>query len=356
LLQPDPSYSSRREPAAPWLLALLAALLTHALLLGAVEFLGIFEPSLPPEPSYEPLELVFTSPPVADETEPAENEEPTEFSELPEDRADLSPENPDFLSNVDSRARDRAEAEGEETELPRMEGRSEAPHVALSEAAGEESGGDQGALATTEDQPGGGEILESQPPANPVRSREGAALQEVLNPEALRRQGLTDERVGGSEGRPGSGDGNRLREAIRAEPRYSLRANGSDFFQEEMANPEGNISLFGDISLNTLAWEFAPWIQRFVREFHRNWFPPYAYAALGLTSGYQLVDLEVAPDGRLLQLVVLEEEGHEALKESTLTTFRAFAPYQPLPDDFPEPTLKLRVKVIYPTLRRPDRE
>ena len=47
--------------------------------------------------------------------------------------------------------------------------------------------------------------------------------------------------------------------------------------------------------------------------------------------------------------------GHEALKESTLTTFRAFAPYHPLPADFPEPTLKLRVKVIYPQLRRSER-
>ena len=57
------------------------------------------------------------------------------------------------------------------------------------------------------------------------------------------------------------------------------------------------------------------------------------------------------PDGRLLALDVLEAEGHEALTESTLTTFRAFAPYHPLPDHFPEPTLKLRVKVMYPRRR-----
>ena len=66
-------------------------------------------------------------------------------------------------------------------------------------------------------------------------------------------------------------------------------------------------------------------IQRFVRDYHRNWFPPYAYGALGLISGYQIVDLEVAPSGRLLRLDVVEEEGHEALTESTLTTFRAFS-------------------------------
>ena len=109
--------------------------------------------------------------------------------------------------------------------------------------------------------------------------------------------------------------------------------------------------LASHIVLNTLNWDFAPWIQRFIRDYHRNWFPPYAYGALGLISGFQLVDIEVAPNGRILKLEVIEEEGHEALRESTLMTFRAFAPYYPLPANFPEPTLKLRVKVIYPRRR-----
>ena len=79
---------------------------------GAIEF--VFRPAEPPlrEKSAEP------------------SEQPTFFSELQEDRADIAPERADFLSNVDSRARDRIEG-GMDTDLPRLQGESEAPHVAM---------------------------------------------------------------------------------------------------------------------------------------------------------------------------------------------------------------------------------
>jgi hypothetical protein len=333
----------------------VAALLTHVILLAGVELLGVFDPPPPRPESREPIDIVFSAAtPEADRTD--ESNEPSQFSELPEDRADRTPEDPDFLSNVDSRARDRAIAESE-SDLPRMEGESEAPHVALEEpAAGaveSAAAGEDGNLAEQGIQTEGGEEA-SQDHVDPEaasRSREGASLQEVLRDRDGGRTGQTAEGAGGRSGRPGSGDDEVIREAAGQEPRYSLRANGSAYFQDEMNNPGGNVSLFGDISLNTLNWDFAPWIQRFIRDYHRNWFPPYAYGALGLISGFQLVDIEVAPDGRVLKLEVLEEEGHEALRESTLTTFRAFAPYHPLPASFPEPTLKLRVRVIYPRRR-----
>lgn len=344
-----------RDQSTTWTLAVVAALLTHVVLLAGVELLGLFDPATPRPVSREPIDIVFSAPtPAADSTE--ESEEPTQFSELPEDRADLTPEDPDFLSNVDSRARDRTIADSE-SELPRMEGESEAPHVALEEpAAGaveSAAPGEDGNLAEQGRQnEGGDDAAQDHPdPEAASRSREGASLKEVLRDRDGGHTGQTAEGGGGRPGRPGSGDADAIREAEGQEPRYSLRANGSAYFQDEMNNLGGNVSLFGDISLNTLNWDFAPWIQRFIRDYHRNWFPPYAYMALGLISGYQLVDLEVAPDGRLLRLEVLETEGHEALMESTLTTFRAFAPYGPLPSDFPEPTLKLRVKVIYPRRR-----
>lgn len=343
-----------RESPHAWLLAVLAALLTHALLLLAVDRLGVFDPpDERPEPG--PIDIVFSPAPRAAPADEAETDEPTRFSELPEDRADVAPEDPDFLSNVDSRARDRA-VDDEETDLPRMEGRSEAPHVALAEPATEPAAPDAAGEEGRRDQPSqaeaGGDESATGTSSPPSRLREGAAMQELLRESEQGRSGDRGEADPNLSGRPGSGEHDAIREDRGDAARYSLRRNGSDFFQEEMANPGGNVSLFGDISLNTLNWEFAPWIQRFVRDYHRNWFPPYAYGALGLISGYQLVDLEVAPDGRLLRLEVVEEEGHEALKESTLTTFRAFAPYLPLPADFPEPTLKLRVKVIYPRLVR----
>lgn len=344
-----------RDQSTTWTLAVAAALLVHVILLAAIELLGVFDPAQPRPAAREPIEFVFSTPtPAAEQADGPD--EPTQFSELPEDRADLAPEDPDFLSNVDSRARDRAIAEFE-SELPRMEGESESPHVALEEpAAGaveSAAAGEDGNLAGQGIQTEGGDdaAQDHTDPDAASRDREGASLQEILQDRDGGRSGQTADGAGGRSGRPGSGDDDVIREARGREPRYSLRANGSAYFQDEMNNPGGNVSLFGDISLNTLNWDFAPWIQRFIRDYHRNWFPPYAYGALGLISGFQLVDIEIAPDGRILKLEVIEEDGHEALRVSTLTTFRAFAPYQPLPADFPEPTLKLRVKVIYPRRR-----
>jgi outer membrane biosynthesis protein TonB len=347
------ALQTRRDQSATWTLAILAALLTHAVLLAAVEWLGIFDP---PDRRVvpEPIDIVFTQPATTPSDE-AVDDEPTQFSELPEDRADVAPEDPDFLSNVDSRARDRAVAE-EETDMPRMDGRSESPHVELAEPSADQVESSTAGEEGTREQPapneaGGEEARLDRDSGDPAtRTREGVSLDELLRDPERGRRGDPGPGEAGRSGRPGRGDQDAIRESRGEEPRYSLRAHGSAFFQEQMNNPGGNVSLFGDISLNTLNWEFAPWIQRFVRDYHRNWFPPYAYG-LGIISGYEVVDLEVAPDGRLLRLEVLEEEGHEALTESTLTAFRAFAPYHPLPDDFPEPTLRLRVKVIYPDWR-----
>ena len=125
-----------------------------------------------------------------------------------------------------------------------------------------------------------------------------------------------------------------------------------DIFQEEMHNPGGNAALFGDVSLNTLEWAYAPWLQRFRRDFVRNWVAPYAYY-LGLINGWTLVELEIAQDGHLLRLDVLGEQGHESLGRQSVASFKATAPFRPLPKDFPEATLILRIKLIYPPLRRP---
>ena len=248
------ALQTRRDQSATWTLAILAALLTHAVLLAAVEWLGIFDP---PERRVvpEPIDIVFTDPVVPEDS--AETDEPTQFSELPEDRADLRPEDPEFLSNLDSRARDRAVTEAE-TEMPRMEGESDAPHVALDEPSGgvqaEDAAGEDGVREEPSVVDAGGEDANAdRDPGEPAtRSREGAALAEVLRSYDRGRSGDPGAGESGRSGRPGTGREDTIREDRGDEPRYSLRANGSAYFQEEMNNPGGNVSLFGDISLNTL--------------------------------------------------------------------------------------------------------
>ena len=353
---PAPSRPVRpvAETRRRWAAALLLTLLWHVLVALGMGLIDPFAADAGSEPR-PPIELTFAplAPPSTRETPPDARDEPEFFTELPEDRADLEPERADALSNVDSRARDTV-TEGETTDLPRMEGRGDAPQVGLqpsSPVAEEEGAGDPRA----ED----GEQVE------PIAEPEPAERDETDgDPEADRRgeRAVLGESVeAGRTGRGAETETDPLRSAL-GDPRASLRpgrisaspeprflvGRGRDsIYQEEMDNRLGNVPLFGDISLNTVAWNWAPWLQRFAREFHRTWVPPYAYW-IGLIEGGQLVEVEIDRDGTLLRLEVKEEEGHESLREATLGNFRSIAPYQPLPEDFPEPTLRLTVRVTYP--------
>lgn len=345
-----------------WLMALLLAVLWHIAVVVGLEWLDPFaaEPVAAAAPA--PVQLVFNQP-APSPPPSARDDEPTRFTELPEDRADVVPDRADFLSNVDSRAADRTR-EDASTLLPRMNGRADSPQVAM-----------QPSPAPSPQEAGAGD-----PDAQRAADVEPSPLPEADQTSEDRFQALEKESTGEDQGeaddlgetrdRTGSGEaevapggapstvGDPREQMLRRgrnqpiqAPRFRVGLGRGDLFQEEMDNPLGNVNLFADLSLNTVAWDWAPWIQRFIRDYHRNWIPPYAYAALGITTGYQVVDVEVAPDGRLLHLEVLEQTGHESLTHSTVATFRAFAPYHPLPEGFPEPTLQMRIKVNYPAFR-----
>jgi hypothetical protein len=221
-----------RDQSTAWTMAVVAALLTHVILLAGVEILGVFDPP-PQRPELrKAIDIVFPTPPPAADEADASNE-PTQFSELPEDRADLSPDNPDFLSNVDSRARDRATADNE-SDLPRMEGESEAPHVALEEpasgGAAPAAAGEDGSLSEQRIQDVGGDDANQDRPEPDAasRSREGASLQEVLRDRDGGLTGQPAEGDGGRTGRPGSGDDDVIRESAGQVPPNRERQNGNE--------------------------------------------------------------------------------------------------------------------------------
>jgi hypothetical protein len=121
-----------------------------------------------------------------------------------------------------------------------------------------------------------------------------------------------------------------------------------------MDNPEGNAALMGDVSLNTTQWDYAPWMQRFGRRLMRTWYAPEAYY-LGVLKegGWAVIEVEIAPSGQLLRLDLLEEQGHPSLIRAATSAIRGMAPMERLPADFPEKTLVLRIRMIYPKFRRP---
>jgi len=244
-----------------------------------------------------------------------ENEPPRAFSELPPDRADTPPKKADLLSNVTSRARDRAA--GGDADLPRTHGESDASLVHLESGAS------------------------PRPPVTPRPS--GAPEPDTHRTEALQRIGTPADTAvqTPSPARPADA-------AIRVTPGS---AGGSDFRQPEM-DSGANAGLSGAVSLNTTAWDYAPWMERFSRKLMDHWVAPLVYSMGVLKDGGScLLEVEISKSGELLRLDLLERDGHLSLTQAAQSAVRSVAPMEPLPGNFPEPTLILRLRMIYPKIR-----
>ncbi|TFH02554.1 MAG: hypothetical protein E4H13_01715, partial [Calditrichales bacterium] len=108
----------------------------------------------------------------------------------------------------------------------------------------------------------------------------------------------------------------------------------------------------GDLTLSTYAWEWAPYINAFKRKLYTVWYTPAAYHRLGLIFGQTVIRFTITRSGTLLEYEVLEHKGHESLEQSSVNAITAVFPFKPLPGNFPEETLTITARLIYPNLRR----
>jgi hypothetical protein len=286
-----------------WAIAWFLTLALHVIAVIALQVGRQWAPSPPRETRPEPIQLTFVQPPSVN----AEPKAPTYFTELPEDREDQAPERADFLSNVTSRARDRVP--GGDQSLPRMSGVADAPAVGL------ESG-----------------KAEPKPPSTPAK-------QKAQQPPGA--DGKDSPAGPASAGGEATGFTNE-----------STEPGNSDTRQPEMDYPEGNAEMTGDVSLSTTAWEYAPWLQRFGRRLMRTWrAPPAYYMGLIKEGGWTIVEMEITRSGEVLRMDVLEDQGHESLMRAAHNALRSCTPTEALPADFPEETLVLRVRLVYPKFR-----
>lgn len=271
-----------RSSSRGWLISWVLAFALHALaLLG----FRLFPPlsAVPAEALHQaPMDVVFT-----------------EITELPADREDEAPEQPEQLANVTSRARDQVP--GGDAALPSLEGEGDSPAVAL----------DDGGRAT---------------PSSDSPSPEEEAAAEGTSPRSHGSQPV------------------RLREL--------MRLDGADLDQSEMSHPGGNAPLTGDVSLSTIAWDWSPWLQRFRRRLMSRWFAPPAYS-MGILKegGWAMVEVEITRSGQVIRRDLLDHRGHPSLTQAATSALISIAPVEPLPKDFPEETLILRIRMIYPPIR-----
>ena len=312
------AVSSETKPRT-WAIAWALTVVLHVLIVTGMQLGQRWTPVTPKPVAPEPLHLTFVGQPPAS----AAPKQPTMFTELPADRADKPPKQADFLSNVTSRARDRVP--GGDQSLPRMSGETDFPSVAM--------------------QPGRTEPSPASPPQQqatpPPPSTDATGAADVLKPGA----GSTTIAPIPHPAAPPS-------PAYRGIPYKSDPSGNSDIQQGEMDNPGGNAALTGDVTLNTTEWDWAPWIQRFGRRLMRAWYAPQAYY-LGVLKegGWAVVEMEITHTGEVVRMDVLEQQGHPSLILAATSALKAISPMEKLPADFPEKTLILRVRMVYPRFR-----
>lgn len=293
------SRFGRNSDRNAWILAWVLALMLHAVLILVLVKLPMVASPAVAAPQPVRVRLMSESPGTS------RTQEPHFFSELPPDRADKAPKKPEFLSNVASRPRDLA-AQGKDV-LPQMKGEADAPMVKL--------------------EPGGHPSPAQAQPQEVSKEKEQAEMAALgLALPSPRQRRASSAPLDGS-----SGSGN------------------SDIPQPEMDNPNGRAELTGDVSLSTTAWDYAPWLQRFGRKVMDGWIAPTAYR-MGLLKegGWTVVEMRISRSGELLSFQPLENRGHSSLIIAAQSALRNTAPEERLPADFPDSTLILRVRMIYP--------
>ena len=99
------------------------------------------------------------------------------------------------------------------------------------------------------------------------------------------------------------------------------------------SNKQFSAKDLGDFSLNTYAWDFAPYLLEIKRRIQRNIFPPPAFTMMGAIDGEFILRFIILPDGTMELLEVLDSRGHPSLELTSQKAIELSAPFFPLPDN-----------------------
>ncbi len=235
-----------------------------------------------------------------------------EIVETPEDaRTDRPPESADLASDKNARARDRETRDLPDAGLPFSEGLTDAKEMPRPAGVSDPvppSGGSGENAAASEPSKSTAESYEYR--------RDASSAAPAFSRNALLGQPVQAQPASGSDQRP--------------------TYNQQRFSAEEL----------GGFSLNTYAWNFAPYLLELKRRIQGNIYPPPAFTRLGF-GGENVLRFRIYPDGRLEGPEILDTAGEKALVETSSKAVQLSAPFYPLPDDFPEPFLQVTARFQY---------
>ena len=344
--------SDRKLLTATFLVSLALHVLLAALSLR-LEIMPRWTPAaLAAEPAVE-LWLL----PDSEQAAAAAADRPTQYTEIPDRLAAERPEQADFLAMRDSRAADRLPG-GQTGAQPGTAREAEFPQVAV---APENLAGADGVSLEQPvivPQPASPRRQERpQPPAaEPPPGAETTGPGELAVPRPQERAAERSDTPEAEAGSPNNDFADWMSEQrtpslLKEGQQQPPGDRGFDFRQLEQGRVGANVNLDGDFSLSTYEWNFAPWMRRFANDLHRAWIAPYAYR-LGVIDGVTRVRLVVERDGRPSRMEIVERQGHDSLHTASVAALQAFAPYAPLPPDFPEDHLVILLGLHYPAWKR----
>jgi outer membrane biosynthesis protein TonB len=139
-----------------------------------------------------------------------------------------------------------------------------------------------------------------------------------------------------------------VQDESQGEQQQSIKSDGSN---QMLQQKKFSVEDIGAISLSTYQWEWAPYINAMKNKLERVWYAPTAYYKLGLIHGHTIIRYTIDRSGNITEMEVLHHDGHSSLEISSVSAIKALFPFLPLPEDFPEETLTITVKLIYPDLR-----
>ena len=96
----------------------------------------------------------------------------------------------------------------------------------------------------------------------------------------------------------------------------------------------------GGLQLSTYAWDYAPYMQYLKRHIDRHIYPPRTFE-LGIIDGTTRVKFRIWRDGRLEGPELIDYEGHNLLRDTSLKAVELSAPFKALPPDFPDEYLEI---------------
>jgi len=141
------------------------------------------------------------------------------------------------------------------------------------------------------------------------------------------------------------------REFLTGETENNARWPYASRYQPGLQNADSRAPELGSFSLNTYAWDYAPYLLWLKDRVQRNIYPPPAFTQMGIISGRTILRFRITRGGVLQNLALLGYEGHKSLMETSLRAIQASAPFRNLPKDFPEEFLEVTAQFEYTVYR-----